>query len=124
MSPISPMSITVADKPYTTPGNLPVNPQVTAYWIAYFAHRLTAMLDVETLSMNDLRSWLAEVSDDLEQLAVLDGQLNEANHEGARRLATAMQAFIFHEGPDPDEDADLKQICDPDWSEIFPSMAP
>ncbi|PSR27614.1 MAG: hypothetical protein C7B46_19315 [Sulfobacillus benefaciens] len=120
MSPISPISIDVADKPYTNRGSLPVHPRVMAYWIAYFAHRLTTVLDDESISMNILREWLSEMSEDLKQLALLDGQLDDTNHDRARHLADAMQAFIFHEGPDPDEDPALRALCDPDWSDIFP----
>ena len=123
MSPISPISITVADKPYTNRGSWPVHPRVMAYWIAYFAHRLITMLDDETISTNTLREWLGELSEDLKQLALLDGQLDEVNQDRARHLADAMQAFIFHEGPDPNEDAALRALCDPDWSDIFPPAA-
>ena len=118
------VTITVADTPYTNQGELAVHPRVLAYWIAYFAHRLTTVLDDETISDITLREWLGEMSEDLKQLALLDGQLDDANHDRARHLAAAMQAFIFHEGPDPDEDPALRALCDPDWSDIFPAPAP
>jgi hypothetical protein len=121
MDPIEPIHIAVSNRSYTNPDTVPVHPRVLAYWIAYFAHRITAVITDDTLSSRTVREWLEEITGDLHQFAVLDGQLDSSNQERARQLALAMHAFVFHDGPDPDEDPACQARCQPDWSAIFAS---
>lgn len=81
--------------------------QVTGYWIAYFAARIHAVIHDDALSWPDQRQWLDEVVEDLQDLAQKGCAVTDDNVNRAQRLARAMQAFIFHEGPNPDCDADF-----------------
>ncbi len=113
------MQIEVANTPYTTQGKLPTHPQVLAYWIQYFAQRITTMVQDSEISNDTLRNWLNEIVSDLESLAEVDGGLDAAKKAHAQRFAEAMQAFIFHQGPDPEDDAQYT----PDWTDIFPDKS-
>ena len=116
-SPIPATTITVAITPNTTSGALPlpIHPTILAFWIQYFADRIQCVIQDSTVSHFDRQEWLNEMLDDLADLAS-QGHLNPTDRQKARALANAQQAFIFHDGPDPDTDATLRAQCYPDWS--------
>ena len=83
------------------------HPQITGYWIEYFAERIRTVTHDDTLSWTEQMQWLDEVTEDLTNLAKTDCAVADVNVDRARRLARAMQSFIFHDGPDPDNDPAL-----------------
>lgn len=117
------MQITVADTAYTTEDALPTHPRVLAYWVQYFADRIGLMVDDPAVNDAALRNWLNEIVVDLASLATVDGQLDAVNRLRAQKLAQAMQALTFHDGPDPDEDPALQAQCAPDWTGVLPDAA-
>lgn len=117
------MQIAVADTPCTVVGELPIHPRVLAYWIQYFADRIGIMVEDPAVSDAALRNWLSEIVEDLANMATVDGQLDDVNRLRALKLAQAMQAMTFHDGPDPDEDAGLHAQCAPDWSGVLPDSS-
>lgn len=118
------MAIIVADPPHPNPEVLPSHPRVMAYWIQYFADRIGLMVDDSAVNDADLRNWLNEIVEDLASLATVDGQLDAGNRTRAQKLAQAMQAMTFHDGPDPDADPVLQAQCQPDWSGVWPDVSP
>lgn len=57
------------------------------------------------VSDREFRRWMAEVIEDLGDFAQVQYPVDAAVTADAERLAQAMQAFIFHDGPDPEADA-------------------
>lgn len=75
-----------------------------AYWTVYFADRMTIVLDDPDVHWNARREWLTECLTDLRDMAVQTGTLTPECQAHAQALAEAQHAFIFHDGPDPDDD--------------------
>ena len=91
--------------------------QTIGYWITYFAERIRTVIHDDQLSWAEQIQWLGEVTEDLDGLAQDPCAVSDDNVTRACRLAQAMQAFIFHRGPNPDDDAsfviDTQPIADP-----------
>lgn len=70
--------------------------------IAYYAERIRTCLMDETLDWHTPLDWLHETLEDMLALATTRGDVTPDQLTAVRAKAQAMQAFIFHGGPDPD----------------------
>jgi len=118
-TPATTMTLAVTLAPQATSGTLPTHPTILAFWIQYFADRLRAVLEDAALSASDRQQWLNEFPDDLADLAQ-QGSLDPVTCQHAHALAVAQQAFIFHDGPDPETDPTLKAQTTPHWDALLP----
>ena len=80
----------------------PSTPSELAFWLRYYVARLgVAAQDYDGIPPVEFRRWVEEIVPDLADLAAML-PVSSAQQSLAEELASAMQAFIFHGGPDPD----------------------
>lgn len=73
-----------------------------AFWLRYYVARLEAAAqDSDGVPPVEFRRWVEEIVPDLDDLAATL-PLRPEQKRLAEALASAMQAFIFHGGPNPD----------------------
>lgn len=87
--------------------------QIAGYWITYFAERIRTVVHDDTLDWSEQMHYLDEVTEDLRNFADTHCAVTAGNSDRARRLAQAMQSFIFHDGPGPDDDPTLVSNAQP-----------
>ena len=73
-----------------------------AFWVYFFIARLRVCAEDYSVSPVEFRRWALEALDDLADFIRQDLPVPAERQQLAEQLAEAMQAFIFHQGPDPD----------------------
>ena len=74
-----------------------------AFWFRYYVARMSACATDPSVSDKGFRQWMLEILTDLDDAAERELPLTPEKKAIAERLAQAMQAHVFHEGPDPDD---------------------
>lgn len=81
-------------------GAIPSSPP-TDFWFHYYVERLKVAVEDQAVSDLQLRRWIEEFVEDLSELVQQTFPIWDYRHEEATQLAQAMQNFIFHDGPEP-----------------------